>query len=219
MKKAMVAENEKDYNEAMMIRKRMGDSSEKKKDIAVPSKESALRKTLRMQVLPTLLTFWHLKNDNTSELNWKQNQVAVVTVKCKEDFWFIHDYLKGASMLEVGCDYSIFRQGISPDWEHKDNMEGGRWILSVDKNTESLDNLWQRLITLMVEEDLMLVNGMVVSRRKYGDKMAVWMRNVKDEEVIMVCNIVKDKLKVKTGMMVFRMHKKNKGALGKAITL
>merc|ERR1719369_1612909 len=219
MKKAMVAENEKDYNEAMMIRKRMGDSSEKKKDIAVPSKESALRKTLRMQVLPTLLTFWHLKNDNTSELNWKQNQVAVVTVKGKEDFWFIHDYLKGASMLDVGCDYSVFRQGISPDWEHEDNMEGGRWILSLDKNKESLDNLWQRLIAVMVEEDMMLVNGVVVSRRKYGDKMAVWMRSVKEEEVMMVGRIVKDKLKVKEGMWVFRMHKKNKGALGRSIMM
>jgi len=219
MKKVMVTDNAKVYkeNKAMMMEgsiASMGDSSQKKEYTLVPSKESLLR---RMQVLPTLLTFWYLKNDNTSEVNWKQNQVAVVTVKCKEDFWYIHDYLKGASMLEVGCDYSVFRQGISPDWEHEDNREGGRWILSVDK--ESLDNLWQRLIAVMVEEDMMLVTGVVVSRRKYGDKMAVWMRDAKEEEVMMVGRIVKDKLKVKAGMLVFRMHKKNKGALGRAITL
>merc|ERR1719228_409821 len=100
MKKVVVTDNAK----AMMMEgsiASMGDSSQKKKYTLVPSKESLLRRTLRTQVLPTLLTFWYLKNENTSEVNWKQNQVAVVTVKCKEDFWFIHDYLKGASMLEV----------------------------------------------------------------------------------------------------------------------
>ena len=97
-------------------------------------------------------------------------------------------------VLEVGCDYSVFRQGISPDWEHEDNMEGGRWILSVDK--ESLDNLWQRLIAVMVGEDMMLVTGVVVSRRKYGDKMAVWMRDAKEAQVNILqdvqCNQSKD---------------------------
>jgi hypothetical protein len=127
-----------------------------------------LRTIRMMKILPRPLTFWYLKNENTREWNWKQNQVPFITVKIEEDFWHIHNYLELASKLDDGCDYSVFKQGIFPDWEDRENMVGGRWILHA-WNEEVLDNWWQKLVTVMVEEETSLVNGVVVSKRKKGD--------------------------------------------------
>jgi len=154
--------------------------------------------------LLTPLTFWYLKNENTREWNWKHNQVPVVSVMNSEACWFIHNYIELPSRLDDGCDYSIFKQGISPDWEHKDNIKGGRWIRSVKKD-ENLDDFWRKLTDLMLEEE-MLVNGVVVSKREKGDKMAVWLRDAReDDDVNRVGTLLKEKLKVddKWG---FRIH-------------
>ena len=166
-------------------------------------------RTIRMmRILPRPLTFWYLKNENTREWNWKQNLVPLVTVKTEEDFWHIHNYLELASKLNDGCDYSVFKQGIFPDWEDRENMEGGRWILHAGKE-EVLDNWWQKLLTVMVEEDTNLVNGVVVSKRKKGDKMAAWLSSAgQSEEVMRVGRIVKDKLRV-VDRFHFIVHKES----------
>ena len=130
----------------------------------------------------------------------------LVTVKTEEDFWHIHNYLELASKLDDGCEYSVFKQGIFPDWEDRENMEGGRWILHVGKE-EVLDNWWQKLLTVMVEEETSLVNGVVVSKRKNGDKMAAWLSNSgQSEEVMRVGSLVKDKLRV-VDRFQFIVHK------------
>ena len=62
---------------------------------------------------------------------------------------------------------------------------------------EVLDNWWQKLLTVMVEEETSLVNGVVVSKRKKGDKMAAWLSNSgQSEEVMRLGRLVKDKLRV-----------------------
>ena len=51
-------------------------------------------------------------------------------------------------------------------------MDGGRWILHAGKEPK-LNNWWKKLITVMVEEQTRLVNGVLVSEREKGDKIAV----------------------------------------------
>ena len=160
-------------------------------------------------VLPQPLTFWYLRKENTQQWNWKQNQVPLVTVKTEEDFWHFHNYLELASKLDVGCDYSVFRQGIFPDWEDRENMSGGRWIINSEKEDKGgkLDECWQILLTVMLEEHNGLVNGVVVSKRKNRDKMAAWLKDAgQSSEVIRVGRLVKDKLGVE-GRIQFNVHK------------
>ena len=71
--------------------------------------------TLRTRtVLPQPLTFWFLKNENTQQWNWKQNQQPVVTVWTEEHFWQLHNYLELASKLEDGSDYYRVQAGHLP---------------------------------------------------------------------------------------------------------
>jgi len=180
-----------------------GDNYREREENIKGMKEHGGERTLKKKILSTPLTFWFLKNENTNEWNWKQNQAPVVTVKSSEQFWFIHNYIELPSKLDDGCDYSVFKQGISPDWEHKDNIKGGRLILTVKKEEESVDDMWQKLITLMLVENMsMFVNGVVVSKRKSkSDRLAVWLRDVKD--VMEVRAYVNDMFKVKARFQFF----------------
>merc|ERR1719470_149358 len=97
---------------------------------------------------------------------------------------------------------SVFKQGIFPDWE---NMDGGRWIINMENvaslwQTMKFDNAWKKLLAVMLEEQGRLANGVVVSKRKNGDKMAIWLRDAgQTSEVMRVGRLVKDKLKVEGG--------------------
>ena len=62
----------------------------------------------------------------------------------------------------------------------------------------------------MVEEETSLVNGVVVSKRKNGDKMAIWLRDAgQTSEVMRVGRLVKDNLKVE-GRVHFHVHREAK---------
>ena len=60
-------------------------------------------------------TLWFFKNDKSR--SWEENQRQVMTVDTIEDFWSLYNHIEVASRLPVGADYSIFKEGIFPDWE------------------------------------------------------------------------------------------------------
>ena len=65
-----------------------------------------------------------------------------------------------------------------PDWDDPTNRPGGRWI--VRREREQLDEAWLELLFYLLGEHgghslAREVNGVVVSARKKGDKVAVWL--------------------------------------------
>ena len=108
-----------------------------------------------------------------------------------EEFWQLHQLLLPASQLSAGCDLAMFRYtamlgqtvtvsraGVLPDWDDPANRPGGRWI--VRREREQLDEAWLELLFYLLGEHgghvlAREVNGVVVSARKKGDKVAVWL--------------------------------------------
>ena len=70
-------------------------------------------------------TLWFFKNDRSKK--WEEMQSPVLTVRTVEDFWSLYHHIELASLLPAGTDYSLFKEGIFPDWEDRRNKEGGRW--------------------------------------------------------------------------------------------
>ena len=66
----------------------------------------------------------------------------------------LEDARKVASKLPIGSDYSLFKEGIFPDWEDPRNQDGGRWIISLDKTAkqEMLDTYWLEIIFFLIGE-------------------------------------------------------------------
>jgi translation initiation factor 4E len=93
------------------------------------------------------------------------------------------------SKMDNNANYHLFKKDIKPMWEDPANMRGGKWILSVKGGDKSvLDQYWENLVLALVGETLDTnddITGAVVSRRKAGDRCAIWTKNRDDEASIM----------------------------------
>lgn len=65
-------------------------------------------------------------------------------------------------------------------WEEPKNVNGGRWVLSLNKNDRfrDLNNLWLELLLCLIGEGFGdnsdMVCGGVVNVRPKGDKISLW---------------------------------------------
>ena len=97
-------------------------------------------------------TLWFFKNDKSR--SWEENQRPIITVTTVEDFWSLYNHIEVASRLPPGSDYSLFKEGIFPDWEDKRNAPGGRWMINVDKRqrADCLDTYWLEILFFLIGE-------------------------------------------------------------------
>jgi translation initiation factor 4E len=93
-------------------------------------------------------SFWFLKGDRTK--SWFDCLQKVAEIHTIEDFWEYDEFTSynevydslilrmyhdnsPASSLRWGSDYYLFKTDIQPMWEDPKNVNGGRWLASVDK--------------------------------------------------------------------------------------
>lgn len=132
---------------------------------------------------------WFFKNDKTK--TWAANLRLITKFDSVEDFWGIYNHIQLASKLGLGCDYSLFKDGIEPMWEDERNRLGGRWLVNLNKanRNNELDRLWlETLLCLIGEsfgEDSDQVCGAVVNLRPKGDKLAVWTSHADRHDSVM----------------------------------
>ena len=43
------------------------------------------------------------------------------------------NHIENVSKIKSGCDYNLFRSDIKPMWEDQSNMNGGKWMLTINK--------------------------------------------------------------------------------------
>jgi len=106
-----------------------------------------------------------------------------------EDFWRYYNHMVKPSKMDNNANYHLFKKDVKPMWEDTANVKGGKWILTVKGGDKSLlDQYWENLVLALVGETLDVnddITGAVVSRRKAGDRAAIWTRNRDDEESIL----------------------------------
>jgi len=144
-------------------------------------------------------TLWFFKNDKGR--SWEENQKPIITVSTVEDFWSLYNHVVVASRLPPGSDYSLFKEGISPDWEDPRNKAGGRWIINMDKRrrAEYLDMSWLEIMFYLIGEQAdqhaHQVNGAVVNVRAKGDKLGVWLADASQpDSVVRIGKMIKERL-------------------------
>ena len=115
----------------------------------------------------------------------------------------------------MGCDYSLFKEGIKPMWEDSHNEEGGKWLLQVAKQhrTVTLDKFWLEIMMCLIGEAFgengIIVNGAVVNLRAKADKVSVWLADAKDSDAIMsIGRCIKNRLQLADrDKIFFEIHK------------
>jgi len=161
-------------------------------------------------------TLWFFKNDKSR--SWEENQKPIITVNTVEDFWSLYNHIEVASKLPPSSDYSLFKEGIFPDWEDKRNQNGGRWIINVDKRqrADHLDNYWLEILFFLIGEHAdqyaHQVNGAVVNVRGKGDKLAVWLADAtQSDSIIRIGKMLKERLGIDPGEKIgFNIHNEEK---------
>ncbi|KAK3612233.1 hypothetical protein CHS0354_039515 [Potamilus streckersoni] len=157
---------------------------------------------------------WFFKNDKSKE--WTANLKLVHSFDTVEDFWAnqalqlklvnrkkLYNHVQKASKLQSGCDYSLFKDGIQPMWEDEKNKDGGRWLISLNKNQRAteLDNFWLETLLCLIGEafdDLSDdVNGATINIRNKGDKLGLWTRDARRSDAVMrIGHRMKERLKI-----------------------
>jgi len=105
-----------------------------------------------------------------------------------ESFMSIFSTLRRPSQLERNSNYHLFKNGIKPMWEDSANQNGGKWIITLKgTNSALLDRSWMWLVLALIGEELDEnddVTGAVVSTRSKGDRIALWIRNKSDVDLV-----------------------------------
>jgi len=161
-------------------------------------------------------TLWFFKNDKSR--SWEENQRPIITVTTVEDFWSLYNHIEVASRLPAGCDYSLFKEGIFPDWEDARNAPGGRWMINVDKRQRSqcLDTYWLEILFFLIgehaDQHAHQVNGAVVNVRGKGDKLAIWLADASQpDSITRIGKMIKERLEIDPDQTIgFNIHSEEK---------
>lgn len=145
---------------------------------------------------------------------WANLQKKVFEFSTVEDFWRNFDYVPkpsevfydGKSRKRVGQppqdriieSFSLFKRGIAPEWEDKENINGGEWNLRKQgRNPDEaglLDEWWENLVLGLVGETIDIgdyVTGARVVDKSNGKgsalvyRIELWLRT-KDEQVLLL---------------------------------
>jgi len=132
---------------------------------------------------------WKLYSTKLEAKNWDEKLVLIGEIATVEEFWAFYQHTKLPSHLRQNSDYFFFRSDIEPCWESADNIDGGRWIIEIEKTDRNthLNNLWLETLLALIGEQLgdsELINGAVVQSRRGKDKVSIWVREGEDETEI-----------------------------------
>jgi len=110
--------------------------------------------------------------------DYEKSTLKIASFSSVEEFWLVYSHLRRPSALPFVSDYHIFKKGIRPVWEDKENRKGGKWIIRLKKGVST--RYWEDLLLAIIGdqfgdsgEDLC---GAVLSIRGAEDVLSVWTR-------------------------------------------
>lgn len=126
-------------------------------------------------------TFWIFKFDKTKP--WNECLHEIGNFDTLETIWaMLNNTLKPNKILYnperklFSTNYILFKNGIKPEWEDQNNINGGRMLL--DLTTENVCNYWERcVLCLVTNTKYPQINGILMTIRKTGYKIAIWINS------------------------------------------
>ncbi|KAI9758420.1 MAG: hypothetical protein M4579_003049 [Chaenotheca gracillima] len=123
--------------------------------------------------------------------DYEKSTVALASFSSVESFWAVYSHMKRPSSLPSVSDYHLFKKGVRPVWEDKENRKGGKWIIKLKKGVA--DRYWEDLLLGIVGDQFAEASdevcGAVLSVRGGEDVLSVWTRidggrNIKIRETV-----------------------------------
>lgn len=123
----------------------------------------------------------------------------VCCVNCIEEFWGVYNNLVTVGTLPPNGNMHFFKKSIKPAWEDDRNKAGGKWVFVSTYKDIDVTSCWLhivcdgkyfsyciQLIALIGDdfENSDDICGVVFSKRKNGDKIALWTDDKNKESSI-----------------------------------
>lgn len=77
----------------------------------------------------------------------------------------------------------MFKEGIKPEWEDKENVGGGCFKIKIEKGKSN--KLWENSMFALVSSSnrlVHLVNGLRIKIRERFDEVEIWLPNATSEK-------------------------------------
>jgi translation initiation factor 4E len=153
--------------------------------------------------------FWYLEGDRSKDWNDCLKKIAVIG--SVEEFWAVYFNALPASELSSLSDYYLFKEGIEPKWEHPQNINGGRWLVSIDKRKRDHDELWLNLMMLLTCEEFEdygeFVCGAAFNSRGRANKFCLWTADATLDEVNrQIALVYLDNLELQSDNLRYDLH-------------
>lgn len=165
-------------------------------------------------------TLWYTKPQVNKLEAWHDLLKPVITFASVEEFWGIYNLIPPANQLPLKSDYHLFKEGIRPEWEDKENEQGGKWQYTFSKRDAlNINELWLRgllaVIGETIEDDEGEVNGIVLNVRNRGIRIGIWTKDCDTEKLKTIGERLKLVLQLTEEKVEFLAHdgKKGKDAL------
>mmetsp|Transcript_6977 Transcript_6977/g.14580 ORF Transcript_6977/g.14580 Transcript_6977/m.14580 type:complete len:254 (-) Transcript_6977:142-903(-) len=168
--------------------------------------------------------------------DWSENLKQLATFRTVPDFWKVFNNVLPPTMIPVSGNYSIFRKGIEPAWEHPANLDGGKFVLTLPKHrgnnnnnsqnnnkngkqqqqqqlqdVPKLDEYWLYTILAVLGETMDAtgdqVCGAVVSVRKSQDRIALWLKTGDQKVCVRIGERWKKALDMEKTSLRYQTHK------------
>lgn len=116
--------------------------------------------------------------------------------------------------LLPSTDFMLFKADIRPEWEAPSNLDGGKWVLTLEiKDQEGLNmqEIWENMMLPLIGctiSHYSHVNGVVMSYRERYFRFSMWTREAKNKEIqLAIGKQFKELTKVPTRIqLVYQIH-------------
>lgn len=155
---------------------------------------------LRITVDPKTLYFpnkWRIyAHLHSICMTYVNSCIKLCEIKSISDYWQVMQnlpiielyenrvYMKG----EKVTSFSIFKENITPEWEHPENLHGAEWGCRENITLDSFKSMWDELTIALVNNEfehvvgVRCINKSNKSRVLY--KIEIWMNTSKNDEIM-----------------------------------
>jgi translation initiation factor 4E len=84
--------------------------------------------------------------------------------------------------LLPNTDFMFFKSDVKPEWEDSKNKNGGKWVITLDKNLMKelpIQQMWEDALLSLIGceyEDIDDINGLVLSLRDRLIRFSLWIK-------------------------------------------
>ena len=128
-------------------------------------------------------TIWYDKpNLEVKTENWDQFLIEISSFNTLENFWSLVNNLNRLSDIGVNGSYHFFKKGIQPKWEDVENVDGGKWVFTMNlEHSIDINMLWEKTVSFLIGggfglKQNIMINGIVGSIKKGQVKFALWTK-------------------------------------------